>query len=232
MSVPRATFGPVRASPNSGVDCYHSRLEYSGLVPFGGRYVLADHSSTDAVEWNLTINVRTAWVVPPALLRTAGQDWVACVAAPLSGATFRGQLAGAFGGGKLPDEFGFCWEQSTPGAKGSVSCAGRHFAELVSLGTIPDGTGVALPDIESSCRALSARVIGRADPTADGHLAVGTSVSPDDVQHSTLPQTLRVICYIEPVTHALSGSLVGLRDRPIVESAFRGVAVGGDSADG
>ena len=97
VSVVRA-IGDVRArlrqAAASGVDCYQSSLRGSGLVLAGGRYVLAGHSSTDPVDWNLTINARTAWVVPGPLLRTAGQTWVACVAAPLRGATFRGQLAG------------------------------------------------------------------------------------------------------------------------------------------
>jgi len=121
-------------------------------------------------------------------------------------------LAGAFSGGTLPDEFGFCWEQSTPSAIGAVPCGSSHFAELVSLGTIPGGAGVPLADIKSSCQQLAAQVIGRSDPTASGDLAVGTSVSPDV---ATPSQTQRVVCYIEPLTRPLSGTLVGLRDRPI-----------------
>jgi hypothetical protein len=218
VAVVRAT-GDVRArvqhADASGVDCYHSSLEYSGLIPFGGRYVLAGHSAGDPVDWNLTINARTAWVVPGPLLRTAGQTWVACVAAPLSGATFRGRLADAFHGGELPDEFGFCWIQNTPSANGTASCGGSHYAELVSLGTIQNGAGIAVKDINGSCQRLAAAIVGRSDPTAAGHLAVQTSVSPNAAQTSTPPQPLHVICYIEPLTYPLSGTLVGLRDRPI-----------------
>ena len=159
--------------------------------------------------------MRTAWVVPAPLLRTAGRTWVACIAAPLSGAGFRGRLAGAYNGGELPDEFGFCWEQRTPSAQGSVSCGRRHFAELVSLGTIPDGAGIALADIKISCQRLAAQVIGRSDPTAAGYLAIATSVSPVAAQSSPLRQPLHVICDLEPVTGPLSGTLVGLRDHPI-----------------
>ena len=160
--------------------------------------------------------MRTAWVVPAPLLRNAGQNWVACIAAPLSGAMYRGQLAGAFSGGTLPDEFGFCWQQPTPGALGSVSCGGRHFAELVSLGTVPDGDGIALADINSSCQQLAAQVIGRSDPTVAGNLAVETSVTSHPAgQFSTLPPSLNVVCYIEPLTRPLFGSVVGLRDHPI-----------------
>jgi hypothetical protein len=198
----------LRQAAGSGVDCYQSSLRNSGLVLAGGRHVLSDHSSTDPVDWNLTINARTAWVVPGPLLRTAGQNWVACVAAPLSGATFRGELAGAFSGGTLPDEFSFCWAQNTPSAIGAVPCSSRHFAELVSLGTIPGGAGIGLADIENSCQGLAAQVIGRSDPTAAGALAVRTSVSPE-------AKTQRVICYIEPLGRPLFGTVVGLRDRPI-----------------
>jgi hypothetical protein len=200
----------------SGVDCYRSSLEYSGLFGRDGRYVLAGRSPDGPVSWNLTINVRSAWVVPAALLRTAGQSWAACVAAPLSGATFRGRLDGAFSGGALPDEFGFCWEQRTPGGKGSVSCGGPHLAELVSLGTIPDASGIAPADIEGSCRRLAALVIGRSDPTAGGLLAVGTSVSaPHVAPVPPLPQPLNVVCYFESLVGPLSGTVVGLHDRPI-----------------
>jgi hypothetical protein len=136
---------------------------------------------------------------------------VACVAAPLSGASYRGQLAGAFSGGTLPDAFGFCWAQNTPSAVGSVPCSGRHLSELVSLGTIPDGAGIAPEDIESSCRELAAQVIGRSDPTAAGDLAIGTLVSSDAATSSTL----HVICYIQPLTRPLTGTVVGLRDRPL-----------------
>lgn len=208
---PRARLKQAEAS----VDCYHSSLEYSGLVLVGGRYVLADHYSNDPVDWNITINVRTAWVVPTPLLRTSGRTWVACIAAPLSGASFRGRLAGAYNGGKLPDEFGFCWEQRTPSARGSVSCGGRHLAELVSLGSVPDGAGIPLASITSSCQRLAAQVVGRSDPTVAGYLAVGTSVSPVAAPSSTPGEPLHVICDIEPVTQSLSGTLVGLRNGPI-----------------
>src|SRR6478735_5854380 len=165
----------LRQAEDSGGGCYQSSLKYSGLVLHDGRTVLADQSLDDPVDWNLTINVRSGWVLPAPLLQTAGQTWVACIAAPLSGATYRGQLADAFSGGKLPDEFGFCWEQDLPSNFGSVSCSNPHHAELVSLGTIPDGRTVASADIESSCQTLAAKVIGRSDPTAAGRLKVATS---------------------------------------------------------
>jgi hypothetical protein len=122
-------------------------------------------------------------------------------------------LAEAFDGGKLPDGFGFCWAQSMPSAKGAVACGGRHLAELVSLGTIPDGAAIAPADIDDSCKRLAAQVIGRSDPTAAGELAVGTSVSPEAARAAGQP--LHVICYFEPLKRALFGSLIGLRDRPI-----------------
>jgi len=219
VAVVQATGGissRVREAEASGVGCYRSSLLYSGLALSGGRYVVPDHAPNDPVKWNLTINVRTAWVVPAPLLRTAGQSWVACIAAPLSGTTFRGRLADAFSGGKLPDEFGFCWQQRIPSAQGAVSCGGRHFAELVSLGTIPDGGLVPHADIKSSCRRLSALVIGRADPTAAGRLTVTTSVSsPRVAPVPPLPRPLNVVCYLEPLAYPLSGTVVGLGDEPI-----------------
>jgi len=103
----------------------------------------------------------------------------------------------------------------TPSAVGSVPCSDRHLSELVSLGTIRDGAGITSEDIERSCRDLAARVIGRSDPTAAGDLAIGTLVSSDAARSPTLAQTLHVTCYIEPLTRPLSGTVVGLRDRPL-----------------
>ena len=40
-------------------------------------------------------------------------------------------------------------------------------------------------------------------------------MSADSATSATDPQTQRVVCYIEPVTRPLSGTLVGLGDRPI-----------------
>jgi len=79
-------------------------------------------------------------VLPAPLLHSAGRTWVACVAAPVTGAAYRGRLAGAFDDGALPDEFGVCWEKSTP-STGSVSCPSSHRGELISTGTgtVADG---------------------------------------------------------------------------------------------
>ena len=199
-----------------GEDCRGSSLKYSGLVQDDGRYVLADHHLHDVVDWNLSINARTSWVLPPALLRSAGQTWAACIAAPASAAAYRGRLVGAFTDGVLPDEFGVCWEQTAPPATiDSVSCGDRHLAELVSTGKVPDGGKVTVADIKVSCQQLAAKVIGRADPTAGGQLVVGTAISPDTAQFLALPQPLNVTCYVAPVAQSLSGTLVGLGNRPI-----------------
>jgi len=198
----------------SGVDCGQSSLEYSGLLLDDGRFVMSDSAPDDPVSWNLSINMRTAWVPPAPLLQSAGRTWVACVVTPATGGAYLGRLAGAFDNGALPDEFGLCWEKDAPSID-SVSCASRHLGELMATAAIPDGGKVAVADIMSSCRRLVARVIGRSDPTAGGRLTVEVSLTPDVAQFLTLPQPLRVVCSIAPVAQALSGTVVGLRDRPI-----------------
>ena len=171
----RSRLEPAAAS---GVDCGRSSLEYSGLVPDDGRFVMSDSAPDDPVSWNLSINIRTAWVLPAPLLRSAGRTWAACVVTPATGGAYLGRLAGAFDNGALPDEFGLCWEKDTPRID-SVSCASRHLGELMATATIPDGGKVAVADITSSCRRLVARVIGRSDPTAGGRLTVEVSLTPD-----------------------------------------------------
>jgi hypothetical protein len=61
---------------------------------------------------------------------------------------------------------------------------------------------------------LAARVIGRADPTAGGHLVVGVSPDPGDTILYTIP-SLEIVCYLMPDDHSLTGTLVGLGDQPI-----------------
>jgi len=198
----------------SGVDCGRSSLEYSGLVLDDGRFVVSDSAPDDPVSWNLSINMRTAWVLPAPLPQSAGRTWVACVVTPATGGTYRGRLAGAFDNGALPDEFGVCWEKDAP-STGSVSCASRHLGELMATATIPDGGTVAVADVMTSCRRLVAKVIGRIDPTAGGRLTVEMLLTPDVAQFLAMPQPLSVVCSIAPVAQALYGTVVGLRDRPI-----------------
>ena len=78
----------------SGVDCGRSSLEYSGLVLDDGRFVVSDSAPDDPVSWNLSINMRTAWVLPAPLPQSAGRTWVACVVTPATGGTYRGRWPG------------------------------------------------------------------------------------------------------------------------------------------
>jgi hypothetical protein len=203
----------LRQVQANGVNCRNAALQYSGLTQIGSRFVLSDQPPADPVTWMLSIKVRGAWLLPAPLLQTAGRTWAACVALPSSGEPYRGRLAGAFLGGRLPDEFGVCWDRRVVSASiAPVGCGQPHLAELLSVGTA-DTASVAVADVRASCLQLAARVMKRADPTAGGGLTV--LVSPDVSELAPSAPMQDVLCYVAPADQSLTGTLVGLRDRPI-----------------
>lgn len=199
-----------------GMDCRRSALEYGGVVLTDGRPLSAGLYPSDVISWNLAISIRAAVLVPSPLLHSAGQTWIACIAAPVNGVPYQGQLAGAFNGGTLPSEFGVCVAERRPSVFiEPVPCKSPHFAEVISTATVPGGGRTAVADIKSSCERIAARVIGRSDPTASGQLTAEASITPAAGQFLALPQPLDISCYISSVTRPLSGTLVGLGGRPI-----------------
>jgi hypothetical protein len=139
---------------------------------------------------------------------------LACLAAPPDGALYTGRLAGAFEGGRLPDEFGTCWNSRgvSAGIK-TLDCTTPHLAELVSFGLVPDRSVVTYPQIRASCEQLAAQLLDRTDPTAGGALTVKTS--PERV-NPTGTDSLTVLCYITPTDdRELGGTLVALGDRAV-----------------
>ena len=69
-------------------------------------------------------------------------------------------------------------------------------------------------EISGSCQSLAAEVMGRSDPTADGGLAVRIDPDAADSLRWTR-EAMGVVCYVAPSAHSLTGTLVGLRDRPV-----------------
>jgi hypothetical protein len=207
--------GPMKREHDVAQQCRAATLRYAGLEQVGDRFTLADRPVSDPVTWNLSMHIQNSRLMPSPLLRSAGRSWSACVASPPGLTRHHGTLAAAYRGGQLPNEFGTCWDsRDVTTAMHSVGCGDSHVAELVSMGTVQDRSATTPADIRNSCSELAARVIGRADPTAGGHLVVGVSPDPGDTILYTIP-SLEIVCYLMPDDHSLTGTLVGLGDQPI-----------------
>jgi hypothetical protein len=203
----------VRAE-SSGTDCRAVALTYAGLTEIDGRYVPRRHQEPDPVDWKFSINVRTTWVLPSAQLRAAGRTWAACVVEPSGGTSYPGGLGDAYSSGRLPDAYGVCWSaREVAVAMHKVDCAEPHLAELIAIGSVA-GDDVTPTEISGSCQSLAAEVMGRSDPTADGGLAVRIDPDAADSLRWTR-EAMGVVCYVVPTAHSLTGTLVGLRDRPV-----------------
>ena len=207
---------PIDSLAVDEINCRRSALVYSGAMLKDGRSLWAGRYPADRVTWDLTLNLRATLLLPSPVLRSAGQGWTACVAAPAGGEQYRGRLAAAFPGGPLPDEFGVCVAQRRPSVLvNPVPCGSPHIAELVATATVPGGGRTPVADIKDSCERVASMIVGRSDPTAAGQLVVEASITPAAAQFLALPQPLDLACYISSETRPLSGTLVGLGDRPI-----------------
>ena len=94
-----------------------------------------------------------------------------------------------------------------------VDCAEPHLAELIAIGNVARDD-VNPTEISGSCQSLAAEVMGRSDPTADGGLTVLIDPDAADSLRWTR-EAMGVVCYVVPNAHSLTGTLVGLRDRPV-----------------
>lgn len=205
----------MSAGQNFAQRCRTAALRYAGLEQVGDRFALAGEQVNDPVDWNISIHLQNFRLLPSSLLRSAGRTWSACVASAPGLTRHRGTIAAAYRGGHLPNEFGTCWDaRDVTTAMHSVVCGDSHVAELVSMGTVHDRSATTDADIRDSCVGLAAKVIGRTDPTAGGQLVVRVSPDSGDTNLYT-GASLDIVCYLMPRDHSLTGTLVGLGDRPI-----------------
>ena len=56
-----------------GDDCRAAGLEYSGLAPHDGRFVLPAQRPDDPVSWQLSIHMESGWLLPSPALQAAGR---------------------------------------------------------------------------------------------------------------------------------------------------------------
>ena len=197
----------------NGDDCRPAGLEYSGLAPHDGRFVLPEQRRDDPVSWQLSIHMESGWLLPSPALQAAGRTWAACVIASPSWTPYTGLVADAYMGGKLPDEFGTCWNSLTvSNAIQPVDCHSAHLAELISAGFIIDPTAVNDGDLRTSCAELAALVLDRPDPTGSG-LLVRTHPVQLPVNEK---RVVSVLCYVTATQgRELDASLVGIGNKPI-----------------
>ncbi len=202
----------------TGIDCHDAALRYAGLTRSADGFrpgtVSPQQAAEDVVAWRMSINVRTAWVYPSPFLRAAGRIWAACVVAPPSDSSYRGSLADAFGTGRLPDQYGTCWNAPvvTPAVE-TVDCHEPHLSELLSVGVIADRSTVTTAELRDSCRRLAVAAVGKKDPTDGGRLILKTT--PERMYPSDLDRRVSVSCYLTTAGRPLSGSLMGLHEQPV-----------------
>ena len=203
----------ARAQP-SGLDCRSAGLKYAGLVPEAGGFAPPDQPRDDPVSWRFSINLRSDWVLPSTMLQAAGRTWAACVVAPPDGGLYRGRIADAYSSGRLPDEFGTCWDvQVVSAAIRPVDCGESHMAELISAGWVPVRAATSMADIKSSCVRLAADVLDRGDPTAAGALDIKTS--PASIDRLDEEASVSVLCFVGSADRSLAGTLGGRGERAI-----------------
>ena len=207
-----------RRVAESGIDCHAAAMSYAGLAHsregFRPAGVTSAQAAADPVAWRMSINVRTAWVFPSPFLQSAGRIWAACVIAPPSDAPYSGSLADAFTTGRLPDRYGTCWNAPVVSpAVEAVDCQQPHLSELLSVGVVGDRSRVSTGDLRESCRRLAVAAVGRPDPTDGGRLVLKTT--PTRMYPSDLDRSVSVSCYLTTAGPPLSGTLMGLHDRPV-----------------
>jgi hypothetical protein len=208
-----------RAGRPERIDCKAAALQYAGLIPVEDRFELPqsvdDHTTADSsVSWGLSLNVLDRWVLPTPVLTAAGKSWAACVVSARQG-KYSGRLADAFSSGRLPDEFGNCWNTREIGvASDPVDCGEPHLAEVISIGRIRDRVATNPDEVNKSCHTLAARVMRRTDPTDAGRLAI--AMTPKTFGSSlTGVRSITIVCYVVPVEQRVLGSLVGLAAQPV-----------------
>lgn len=215
-----SVIGPVRdAAPFAADDaggCRADALKYAGLVPADGGFTLPGSLDVEPIAWRFSFNADARWMTPSLTLRSAGQTWAACVVSGPGGRAYLGSIRDAFSGGVLPDRFGTCWrsEHLSVGVK-YVDCGTAHRSELIAIGSVAQSAWVDFDALVASCSRIAARVMGREDPTLSGQLRLATSPGAE-LWNRANRRSSSAVCYISSVSERpLSGTLIGIADRPV-----------------
>ncbi len=197
----------------------------SAAAGYLGPVTVADASGT---AWTVVTTAEVSLTRPSPLQEAAGQRWLGCLVGA-RGSTYpehdpvpyEGTLADAVRTGVQRDRTGACatatdLQTSYPEA----GCARSHTVQLLATSAgIAAGTPRA--EIDTRCGQVAATLTRMPDPTADGALAVLTTVTVDGrvippAPDGVLPTNGRVACGMTTVgDRTLDGGLVGLGDRPV-----------------
>jgi hypothetical protein len=144
----------------------------------------------------------------------AGQRWLSCVAFPKF-SPFRGSLAGSVRSGRAVDSYATCLISSSNPDVSAQSCSGAHQTEIFGWTSVSSPPG----DLVSECADLVSRVTGMVEPTANGLLQIQVRRADGGMTLSDSGSRMagdRLSCAVAVAGQwALTGSLIGIGDRPL-----------------
>jgi hypothetical protein len=161
----------------------------------------------DAARWRVPPRVFVRVTVPSAAAWSTGQRWFTCQLVPqtnLDLVAFDGAIAGAQSAARPPAILGSC-AQKVDGP--TVDCPLPHGAEQLTVWEPPTRMQAqrTLRSGPPACTVLAAAIIGRADPTFGGRIAIVDHIEP-----------LQQSCWVVATDGSrLTGSLIGYGDRPL-----------------
>ncbi len=161
----------------------------------------------DAARWRVPPRLFVRVTVPSAAAWNTGQRWFTCQLVPqtnLDLVAFDGTIAGARSAARPPAILGSCAEKVDGPA---VDCPLPHGAEQLTV-WVPPTRMAAQRTLRSgppACTELAATIVGRADPTFGGRIAIIDHIEP-----------LQQSCWVVAADGSrLTGSLIGNGDRPL-----------------
>ena len=165
-------------------------------------------------SWMPAANVSPFVAGPSQLQASAGQSWVACIAA-IYGSDGQSMLYGQplrnmFANGHLTPALSVCVQTTDPTVSAVGPCSQPHDEETLANTTGTPATSAAL---SSTCLALARAFTGMLDPTAAGQLKVYVTPHPDTADAAgAVPQ-----CAIAStnIHHKLVGPLIGLGTKAV-----------------
>lgn len=210
----------IEGSSLTIVDANQTRCETASAA-YTGTSATIDVSGT---RWSPVVTVQSSLSRPSPRQKAAGQHWIAClISAP--GATYPEQAPAPYDGtlrdavttGNARDRTGACpdgTDLDTGFAQGS--CTRPHTGQLLATAALAGDTPRA--QLVQSCAAVSRRLIGLPDPTAQGALTTLLQVGPQPgtTTEDPVPAGRSVRCGVSAAgERTLSGGLIGLGTRPL-----------------
>ncbi|HEY5116846.1 MAG TPA: hypothetical protein VIJ00_15085 [Nakamurella sp.] len=211
---------------------------FAGLDVTGPSVLVPGAPSTAALSWEPVLAATIQRVGPGAQERRAGRSWLACLVTTSSGHAYRGTLAQGFGPGRIPDEYGLCWNGTDlDEAVNLIPCDDVHSTQLMAIGSGGDRSLVSQADLAAACRDITTALMRTELPVQAGELVTVIDVTDGDDTTPNAPLT--VGCFAAATgranSTAASSVLVIVRCRSRAEpGTVAGCAptLGGCHADG